>query len=139
MKTILLPVSLFCALCLPSLAAADELETLLRNNLDPRTYDERVINTQFKGLGISGTSRVFINKKLAVASVQQARTLVSDFTITDFNILNRSSAGGFTSVVYEYEVHATFGQSTLISRGVAHEIWEKRNGRWSVLFGVQRE
>ena len=139
MKTIFSLVFLIGALCLPSMAAADKLETLLRNSLDPRTSDATVIDPQFKGLGVSGSSRMFLNKRQAVASVRQARKVVSDFTITDFKILNRTSAGGFTSVVYKYQVRARFGQSTLVSRGVAHEIWENRNGRWFVLFGVQRE
>ena len=119
-----------CAFASPSIATADQLEDILLQNLDPRTFSGRTFDDNSRILAVTGSARLFINKAQGVAMTAQIKRALSDYKLRSFKVLARTDAGVFTSVVYEAEARMKLGRTTIESRVIAHKIWENRSGRW---------
>lgn len=107
--------------------ARDELEQLIWQNLDPRTVYSTLFDNDYKGLSVSGSARQFFDKTQVLEHQRQVVKAMSEFEIKKFIMIDRVSAGRFTSVVYEVEVQMKLGRTRLQAEGIFHEIWERRD------------
>lgn len=116
-----------------------DAEALLRQNLDPRTFDFGSVDPGYVGISISGGRRIVLNRDDMINAVKALGPHLSLWQVKDLTIMNKSSAGPFTTLTYSYAVMMKISEKEFVVKAIDQDTYELRGGALKLVFGIHTE
>ncbi len=141
MKKLLMPVLagvVFLAIG-ASAARADDVDDLIRKNLDPRTFAFDNLDPHFVGTALQDGEHVQIGRDQAVALIKDTQSKLKSFKLESFKMIGKTTAGPFVSAVYESVVDITIENRSVSQKSVTHDIYERRDGKLWLIYSAEED
>ena len=135
LKRLIFTISFF--FCLNSNSyASDYLEGYLLQFTDINNYPYELLSDEYRAhYRIAGIEGPIIFNKIELKNFyEEQNSLITDYEITNFRVVDHSESDNFISATYEYEWFMELGNTNMNGKIYGHTMIEKTNNGWFVIF-----
>ncbi len=136
---LVLPLLLLPVLVGAAPARADDVEDLIRKNLNPKTFDLDSVDSSFVGTAIQDGQRVQLGHDQVMTLVKDAKSKVTSFKLQSFKLLSKTEDGPFVSAVYESVTEVVMDNKPVNEKAITHDIYERRGGKLWLIYSAEED
>ena len=116
--------------------ASDNLEKFLLQFTDINNYPYELLSDEYRAhYRIAGIEGPIIFNKIELKNFyEEQNSLITDYEITNFRVVDHSESDNFISATYEYEWFMELGNTNMNGKIYGHTMIEKTNNGWFVIF-----